>query len=77
MRSHPLRQRIEHALADGPGTAMDLALELRRDSRRLNAYLRDLWRRGHLVRWFYHPPERAPSVRHRVWMYGLKQRGMR
>lgn len=68
-----LRRRIERALADGPGTAMEIALALGRDSRRLNAYLRDLWLRGHLTRSLYHPPERAPSVRHRVWMYAVKE----
>ena len=72
-----LRQRIERALVDGPGTAMDLALELRRDSRRLNAYLRDLWARGLVSRWKHYPTERGPGIRRTVWMYGLKQRGMR
>lgn len=68
-----LRQRIEHALADGPGTAADIALELGRNSRQLNGYLRDLWLRGHLTRSLYHPPERGPSVRHQVWMYAVKE----
>lgn len=75
MTSTSLRQRIECTLVDGPGTAMDVALELERDSRRIGAYLRDLWRRGHLARQLYYLPCRMPGAacaRHVVWMYARK-----
>lgn len=75
MTSTSLRQRIERTLADGPGTAMDVALELERDSRRIGAYLRDLWRRGHLARQPYYLPCRMPGAacaRRVVWMYVRK-----
>ena len=66
-----LRHKIEHALADGPGTAADIAAELDRNSRLTGAYLRDLWRRGALTRRAYYPPERGPSIRRVVWMYSI------
>lgn len=66
-----LRQRIERALADGPGTAMEIALALGRDSRLTGAYLRYLWRVGVLARQPYYPTERGQSIRHVVWMYVL------
>ena len=65
----PLRRQIERALADGPGTAADIATELGRDSRLTGAYLRDLWHRGLLARQPFYPPERGPSKRHMLWMY--------
>lgn len=65
----PLRRQIERALADGPGTAMDVAIELGRDSRLTGAYLRDLWHRGKLARQPYYPSERGPSIRRVLWMY--------
>lgn len=79
MPSHPgpLRQRILRALADGPGTGYELAFALDHDSRRLNAYLRNLWTRGLIRRWPHHPAERIPGAacfRRTVWMYGPKRR---
>jgi len=66
-----LRQRIERALADGPGTATDIGLELNADSRLIGVHLRDLWVRGHLQRSLFHPSERGQSIRRSVWMYSL------
>lgn len=68
----PLRRQVEAVLAEGPGTAMDVAIELERDSRRTGAYLRALWARGLLARQPYHPPERGPSIRRVVWLYSLQ-----
>jgi hypothetical protein len=67
----PLRQQIERALADGPGTAADIATELGRDSQLTGAYLRELWYRGKLARRPFYPPERGQSKRHMLWLYAL------
>lgn len=58
-------------LADGPGTAMDVATELGLDSRHVAVNLRELWLQGKLARELFHPSERGPSIRRSVWMYSV------
>lgn len=61
--------RILTALEDGPGTAMDVALELGIDSKRAAVNLREMWLQKRLARELFHPSERGPSIRRSVWMY--------
>ncbi len=61
--------RILAALEDGPGTAMDVALELELDSRHVAVNLREMWMQKRLARELFHPSERGPSIRRSVWMY--------
>ena len=61
--------RILMALEDGPGTAMDVALELEIDSKRAAVNLREMWLQKRLVRELFHPSERGQSIRRSVWMY--------
>ena len=61
--------RILTALEDGPGTAMDVAIELDLDSRHVAVNLREMWLQGKLARELFHPSERGPSIRRSVWMY--------
>lgn len=63
--------RIREALRDGPGTAMDVAIELGLDSRHVAVNLREMWLQGKLARELFHPSERGPSIRRSVWMYAL------
>jgi predicted ArsR family transcriptional regulator len=55
--------RILAALADGPGVAMDIALELGMDSRHVGVHLRYLWTQGRVRR------ERFMAERGPLWMY--------
>jgi predicted ArsR family transcriptional regulator len=66
-----LRQQIEAVLTDGPATAGEVSLELGRNWRQINAYLRNLWVRGLILRELFYPSERGQSIRRRVWMYRL------
>lgn len=57
--------RILRALQDGPGVAMDIALELGMDSRHIGIHLRYLWLQGRVTR------EPFPAERRVLWMYSL------
>lgn len=61
--------KLREVLADGPGTAMDVAIELDLDSRHVAVNLREMWLQGKLARERFHPSERGPSIRRSVWMY--------
>ena len=63
--------KLREVLADGPGTAGEVAAELGLDSRHVAVNLRELWLQGKLARELFHPSERGPSIRRSVWMYAL------
>ena len=63
--------RLREALADGPGTAGEVAAELGLDSRHVAVNLRAMWLQGKLTRELFHPSERGPSIRRSVWMYSV------
>ena len=54
------------ALADGPGVAMDIAIELGMDSRHVGVHLRYLWAQGRVRR------ERFRAERRPLWTYSLR-----
>ena len=63
--------RILDVLADGPGTAAEVAADLELDSRHVAVNLRAMWVWGKLTRELFHPSERGPSIRRSVWMYSV------
>ncbi|HEU4376250.1 MAG TPA: helix-turn-helix domain-containing protein [Telluria sp.] len=64
-----LKARILSVLEEGPSPARDVADALGLDYRRVNAYLRDLWKREYVSRRLHHRERARP-----VWCYSVEAR---
>jgi len=63
--------KLREVLADGPGTAGEVAAELGLDSRHVAVNLREMWLQGKLARERFHGIERPRGGPRRVWCYAL------
>lgn len=63
--------RLREVLADGPGTAGEVAVDLGLDVKRVSVNLREMWLQGKLTRERFHGAERPRGGPRRVWCYAL------
>jgi predicted ArsR family transcriptional regulator len=63
--------RICEVLADGPGTAAEVAADLGVGAKQASVNLREMWLQGKLTRERFHGIERPRGGPRRVWMYAL------